>query len=101
MDLDVWDAGATWPGAGSHSGRSAAGARSMAGCAPATIGNRQPHSTSLALVCIGRVKTMVTIRRGFLTGLFAGLVLAMLDVVVDGAPANGLQEVLRSEEHTF
>jgi hypothetical protein len=44
---------------------------------------------------------MVTIRRGFLTGLFAGLVLAMLDVVVDGAPGNGLQEVLRWFGITF
>jgi|GEM_PF-3337811 len=38
---------------------------------------------------------MAVIRRGLLTGLFAGLVLAMLDVVVDGVPGNGLQEVLR------
>ncbi len=38
---------------------------------------------------------MVAIRRGLLTGLFAGLVLAMLDVVVNGVPGNGLQEALR------
>ena len=38
---------------------------------------------------------MVAIRRGLLTGLIAGLVLAMLDVVVNGVPGNGLQEVLR------
>lgn len=38
---------------------------------------------------------MVAIRRGLLTGLFAGLVLAALDVVVNGVPGNGLQEVLR------
>lgn len=38
---------------------------------------------------------MVAMRRGLLTGLFAGLVLAMLDVVVNGVPGNGLQEVLR------
>lgn len=44
---------------------------------------------------------MATIRRGLLTGLFAGLVLAMLDVVVDGAPGNGLQEVLRWFGITF
>ena len=44
---------------------------------------------------------MVAIRRGFLTGLFAGLVLAMLDTVVDGAPGNGLQEVLRWFGITF
>src|SRR5579859_5684987 len=50
---------------------------------------------------IGRVKIMVAIRRGILTGLFAGLVLAMLDVVVNGAPGNGLQEVLRWFGITF
>ena len=44
---------------------------------------------------------MVAIRRGLLTGLFAGLVLAMLDVVVDGTPGNGLQEVLRWFGITF
>lgn len=44
---------------------------------------------------------MATIRRGLLTGLFAGLVLAMLDVVVNGAPGNGLQEVLRWFGITF
>lgn len=44
---------------------------------------------------------MATVRRGLLTGLFAGLVLAMLDVVVDGAPGNGLQEVLRWFGVTF
>jgi len=44
---------------------------------------------------------MAAIRRGLLTGLFAGLVLAMLDVVVDGAPGNGLQEVLRWFGVTF
>lgn len=44
---------------------------------------------------------MVAIRRGLLTGLFAGLVLAMLDVVVNGAPGNGLQEVLRWFGVTF
>lgn len=44
---------------------------------------------------------MVAIRRGLLTGLFAGLVLAMLDVVVSGAPGNGLQEVLRWFGITF
>lgn len=44
---------------------------------------------------------MVAIRRGLLTGLFAGLVLAMLDVVVNGAPGNGLQEVLRWFGITF
>ena len=38
---------------------------------------------------------MAAIRRGLVTGIFAGLVLAMLDVVVDGVPGNGLQEVLR------
>lgn len=38
---------------------------------------------------------MAVIRRGLLTGLFAGLVLAMLEVVVNGVPGNGLQEVLR------
>ncbi len=37
---------------------------------------------------------MVAMRRGLLTGLFAGLVVAMLDVVVNGVPGNGLQEVL-------
>ena len=44
---------------------------------------------------------MAAIRRGLLTGLFAGLVLAMLDVVVNGAPGNGLQEVLRWFGVTF
>ncbi|HLQ10753.1 MAG TPA: hypothetical protein VK134_04065, partial [Ktedonobacteraceae bacterium] len=44
---------------------------------------------------------MAAIRRGLLTGLFAGLVLAMLDVVVDGAPGNGLQEVLHWFGVTF
>ena len=44
---------------------------------------------------------MEAIRRGLLTGLFAGLVLAMLDVVVSGAPGNGLQEVLRWFGITF
>ena len=44
---------------------------------------------------------MAAIRRGLLTGLFAGLVLAMLDVVVDGVPGNGLQEVLRWFGITF
>ena len=44
---------------------------------------------------------MIAIRRGLLTGLFAGLVLAMLDVVVDGVPGNGLQEVLRWFGITF
>ena len=38
---------------------------------------------------------MAVIRRGLLTGLFAGLVLALLDVVVNGVPGNGLQEVTR------
>lgn len=38
---------------------------------------------------------MAGIRKGLLTGLFAGLVLAMLEVVVNGVPGNGLQEVLR------
>ncbi len=38
---------------------------------------------------------MTAIRRGLGTGLFAGLVLAMLDFVVNGAPGNGLPEVLR------
>lgn len=38
---------------------------------------------------------MAVIRRSLLTGLFAGLVLAMLDAVVNGAPGNGLQEVPR------
>jgi hypothetical protein len=38
---------------------------------------------------------MAVIRRALLTGLFAGLVLAMLEVVVNGVPGNGLQEVLR------
>lgn len=41
------------------------------------------------------------IRRGLVTGLFAGLVLAMLDVVVNGVPGNGLQEVLRWFGITF
>ena len=44
---------------------------------------------------------MAAIRKGLLTGLFAGLVLAMLDVVVNGAPGNGLQEVLRWFGVTF
>ncbi len=44
---------------------------------------------------------MAAIRRGLLTGLFAGLVLAMLDAVVNGAPGNGLQEVLRWFGVTF
>jgi hypothetical protein len=44
---------------------------------------------------------MAAIRRGLLTGLFAGLVLAMLDVVVSGTPGNGLQEVLRWFGITF
>jgi hypothetical protein len=44
---------------------------------------------------------MTAIRRGLVTGLFAGLVLAMLDVVVNGAPGNGLQEVLRWFGVTF
>jgi|SRR5579872_7303611 len=44
---------------------------------------------------------MAAIRRGLVTGLFAGLVLAMLDVVVDGVPGNGLQEVLRWFGITF
>ncbi len=44
---------------------------------------------------------MAAIRRGLLTGLFAGLVLAMLDVVVGGAPGNGLQDVLRWFGVTF
>ncbi len=35
-----------------------------------------------------------TLRRGLLAGLFAGLVLAMLDFVTDGAPGNGLPVVL-------
>lgn len=43
----------------------------------------------------------VALRKGLLTGLFAGLVLAMLDVVVDGVPGNGLQEVLRWFGITF
>ena len=34
-----------------------------------------------------------TLRRGLLAGLFAGLVLAMLDFVTDGAPGNGLPVV--------
>jgi hypothetical protein len=38
---------------------------------------------------------MAVIRKGLVTGLFAGLVLAMLEVVVNGVPGNGLQEVLR------
>ena len=44
---------------------------------------------------------MTAIRRGLLTGLFAGLVLAMLDVVESGVPGNGLQEVLRWFGITF
>ena len=44
---------------------------------------------------------MAVIRRGLLTGLFAGLVLAMLDTVVNGAPGNGLQDVLRWFGVTF
>lgn len=38
---------------------------------------------------------MAVMRRGIVTGLFAGLVLAMLEVAVNGVPGNGLQEVPR------
>lgn len=38
---------------------------------------------------------MHTLRRGFLAGVLASLVLAMFDFVTDGAPGNGLPPVLR------
>jgi len=38
---------------------------------------------------------MHTLRRGFLAGVLASLVLALLDFVTDGAPGNGFPGVLR------
>jgi len=39
-------------------------------------------------------KTMSTLRRGFLAGVLASLVLALFDFVTDGAPGNGFPGVL-------
>ena len=38
---------------------------------------------------------MYTLRRGFLAGVLASLVLALFDFVTDGAPGNGFPAVLR------
>ena len=38
---------------------------------------------------------MYTLRRGFLAGVLASLVLALFDFVTDGAPGNGFPSVLR------
>ena len=38
---------------------------------------------------------MHTLRRGFLAGVLASLVLALFDFVTDGAPGNGFPSVLR------
>src|SRR5260370_7458925 len=66
----------------------------------ATGSEPQPGGASVELVRLGRM-IMAAIRRGLLTGLFAGLGLAMLHVVVGGAPGNGLPDVLRWFGLTF